>query len=131
MVYTNTFQRFNSLSPHDALKHRFTSLKTYFFPTTKGFRTKISMKLVYQYVVIFFNFQTTSGHLHPPQVENCGSNSRLVVDEEDYGKFRIERANTPSHHQVKIWPSIQLTKCERLIQLTWGYPDRLQTLANQ
>ena len=26
------------------------------FSTTKGFRTKISMKLVHQYVVIFFNF---------------------------------------------------------------------------
>ena len=49
------------------------------------------MKLVYQYVVIFFNFLTTSSHPHPLQVENCGSNSRLVVDEDDYGKFRIER----------------------------------------
>ena len=56
------------------------------FPTARGFRTKIPMKLVYQYVVIFFNFQTTSCHLHPLQVENCGSNSRLVVDEDDYGK---------------------------------------------
>ena len=50
-------------------------------PTTKGFRTKVSMKLVYQYVVIFFYFQTTSNH----------SNSRLVVDEGDNGKLRIER----------------------------------------
>ena len=32
------------------------------FPTTKGFRTKVSMKLVFQYIVIFFNFQTTSSH---------------------------------------------------------------------
>ena len=39
----------------------------------------------------FFNFQTTSNHLHPLQVENCDSNSRLVVDEDDYGKFRLER----------------------------------------
>ena len=49
------------------------------------------MKLVYQYVVIFFNFSTTSNHLHPLQVENCDSNSRLVVDEDDYGKLRLER----------------------------------------
>ena len=49
------------------------------------------MKLVDQYVVIFFNFQTTSKHLHPLQVENCGSKSRLVVDDDDYGKFRIQR----------------------------------------
>ena len=61
------------------------------FPTTDGFRTKISMKLVHQYVVIFFIFKTTSSHLHPLQVENCGSNSRLVVDDDDYGKFRLER----------------------------------------
>ena len=49
------------------------------------------MKLVYQYVVIFFNFQTTSSHLHPRQVENSDSNPRLVVDEDDNGKLRIER----------------------------------------
>ena len=29
MVYTQVFQRFNPLSPHDALKHHFTSLKKY------------------------------------------------------------------------------------------------------
>ena len=45
---------------------------------------KISLKLiyhVYQYMEIFFNFSPTSNHLHPLQVENCDSNSRLVVDE--------------------------------------------------
>ena len=42
-------------------------------------------------MAIFFNFQTTSNHFHPLQVENCDSNSRLVVDEDDNGKFRIER----------------------------------------
>ena len=52
---------------------------------------KISMKLVYQYMTIFFNFQPTSNHLHLLQVENCGSNSRLVVDEDDNGKLRLER----------------------------------------
>ena len=51
----------------------------------------ISMKLVYQYMTIFFNFKTTSNHLHSLQVENCDSNSRLVVDEDDNGKFRPER----------------------------------------
>ena len=52
---------------------------------------KISMKLVYQYMVIFFNFSPTLNHLLPLQVENCDSNSRLVVDEDDNGKFRLER----------------------------------------
>ena len=41
-------------------------------------------------MAIFFNFSPTSNHLHPPQVENCDSNSRLVVDEDDNGKFRLE-----------------------------------------
>ena len=49
------------------------------------------MKLFYEYVVIFFNLSPTSNHLHPLQVKNCDSNSRLVVDEEDDGKFRPER----------------------------------------
>ena len=44
-------------------------------------------------MVIFFHFQTTSNHLHPLQVENCDSNSRLVLDEDDNGKFRLERVN--------------------------------------
>ena len=51
------------------------------------------MKLVYQYMVIFFIFSPTSNHLHPLQVENCGSNSRLAVAEGDNGKFRLERVN--------------------------------------
>ena len=49
------------------------------------------MKLVYEYMAIFFNFSPVSCHLRPLQVENCDSNSRLVVDEEDDGKFRLER----------------------------------------
>ena len=55
------------------------------------------MKLVYQYMAIFFNFQTTSNHLHPLQVENCDSNSRLVVDEDDTGKFRLERVKASTN----------------------------------
>ena len=51
---------------------------------------KISMKLVYRYMVIFFKFSPpTSNHVHPQQVKNCDSNSRLVVD--DNGKFKLER----------------------------------------
>ena len=54
---------------------------------------KISMKLVYQNMAIFLNFSSTSSHLLPLQVENCDSNSRLVVDEDDTGKVRFERVN--------------------------------------
>ena len=48
------------------------------------------MTLAYQYMAVFFNFSPTSSHLHPLQVENCDSNSQLVVDEDDNGKFRLE-----------------------------------------
>ena len=51
----------------------------------------ISMKLVYQHMAVFFNLSPISDHLHPLQVENCDSNSRLVVDDDDNSKFRDER----------------------------------------
>ena len=56
---------------------------------------EISIKRVYRFIVIFLNFYTTSNHLHPLQVGNCDSNSRLVVDEDDNGKFRTERVKQP------------------------------------
>ena len=59
---------------------------------------KIFMKMVYQYLAIFFNFLSTLNHLHPQQVENCDSSSRLVVNEYDNGKFRLERV----HLRLKI-----------------------------
>ena len=46
------------------------------------------MKLFYQFMAIVINL---SSHLHPLQVENCASNSRFVVDEDDNGEFRLER----------------------------------------
>ena len=42
----------------------------------------------------FLKFSSTSSDLHPLQVENCDSNSRLVVDGDDNGKFRLERVRT-------------------------------------
>ena len=58
-----------------------------------NFRTTNSMKLFYIYMSIFFNFSPISSHLYPLQVENCDSNSRLVVDEDDNAKLRPERVN--------------------------------------
>ena len=52
-------------------------------------------------MVIFFYFSPTSNHLHPLQVKNCDSNSRLVVDEDDngkHGKVRLERVRTSLQH---------------------------------
>ena len=42
-------------------------------------------------MAIIFIFSLASSHHYPLQVENYDSNSRLVVDEDDYGKFRPER----------------------------------------
>ena len=65
---------------------------------------KISMKLVYHYMATFINFSPTLRHLHPLQVENCDSNSRLVVDEDDNAKFRLERVKVdPQTVRVKIF----------------------------
>ena len=44
-------------------------------------------------MAIFFTFSPKANHLRPLKVENCDSNSRLVVDEDDNGKFRLERVN--------------------------------------
>ena len=60
------------------------------------------MQLFYQYMAIFFIFSSTSSLLHPLQVENCDSNSRLVVDEDDNGKFRPERVN-PYNAEINLY----------------------------
>ena len=46
----------------------------------------------------------TASHFHPLQVENCDSNSRLVVDEDDNGKFGLERVNsyTTTNHDYLV-----------------------------
>ena len=51
------------------------------------------MKLFYEYMVIFFNLSPTPIHLHPLQAENCDSNSRLVVDEDDNIKSGLKGLN--------------------------------------
>ena len=66
------------------------------------------MKLFYQYMAIFCTFSLTSNHFHPLQVENCDSNSRLVVDEDDNGKFRLERVK---HQYLQVF-DLKLNKYE-------------------
>ena len=73
---------------------------------------KISMKLVCHYMVIFTNFSLTSNHLHPLQVKNCDRNSLLLVDEDDHGKFRLEKVKAVIlAHQITV-AGIQLNKYE-------------------
>ena len=53
-------------------------------------------------MVIFFNFSFTSSHLHPLQVKNYDSNMRLEEDEDDNGKFGLERVKKQSCNKVEI-----------------------------
>ena len=45
------------------------------------------MKLFYEDMVTFFNLSPTSSHLHPLQAENCDSNSRLVVNDDNVNSY--------------------------------------------
>ena len=78
---------------------------------------EISMELAYQYIAISFNFSTTLNHLHPLQVENCDSNSRLVVDEDDMVNSDLKglsRLSQPylrcEHEKVNLKKRIDLNK---------------------
>ena len=96
------------------------------------------MKLFSQYMTIFFNFQTTSSHLHPLQVKNCDSNSRLVVDEDDNGKFWPERVNItfrperlldPYNAEIfmyKPWRSKGFSIFEIIINVLVSFPINLK-----
>ena len=60
-----------------------------------GFKTTIFMEPLNNNSIpsIFCHLSPTSSRLYPLQVENCDSTSRLVGDEDDDGKYRLERAN--------------------------------------
>ena len=59
-------------------------------------------------MAIFHNFSPNSSHHHPLQVKNCDSNSRLVVDEDDNGKFRLERVNNTleTHYKTSTFEAL-------------------------
>ena len=87
---------FNPLSPHDAPNHHFASLKNGLVSYTWGFYNEnfhgtVLIPLII--IISLFHLPPTSSHFYPLQVENCDSNSRLVVDEDDNGKFSLERVN--------------------------------------
>ena len=100
------------------------------------------MKLVYQYMVIFFNFSPSLNHLLPSQIENCDSNSRIVMDEDDNGKIRLERvkfvmifhSNTCDVLVDKLFPGLDILRlCVRFAAPTSHYfspssPDTLNFL---
>ena len=80
---------FNSLSPHDAIKHHFSSLKTDLIFLQLGV---LEWQFPWNWLTNTLQFSLIS---HPLQIifihYECDSNSRLVVNEDDNGKFKIER----------------------------------------
>ena len=60
-------------------------------------------------MTIFFTFSPTSNHIHPLQVDNCDSNSRLLVDGDDnvWSGLKGLRA-------IFLWGCPQARDCE------WG-----------
>ena len=91
------------------------------FLTTKRFGREILMKLLYQFMAIL---SPTSSHLQPLQVENCGSNSRLVADEDDNGKLqRVKKANVA--HLIKN-PNVDLILSREIVN-EWGFRSPLCT----
>ena len=85
---------FNHLSPHDAIKHHFTSLKTgLIFLQQRVLERKFPRNWFTNTWLfsVLFHLHQYHCHLHPLQVDNCDSNSRLVEDEDDNGNCRLER----------------------------------------
>ena len=54
----------------------------------------------------FFYLPPTSSHFHPLQAVNCESNSRLVLDEDDNGKFRLHRVKRRKQYCDEWWLSL-------------------------
>ena len=92
----------NPLSPHDALNF-FMTVNRLNIPTTKSFFNKNFHETGLPIHGNFLYFLTHFKSLHPLQVENCESNSRLVVDEDDYGKFRTERVKIVKLRNYSKW----------------------------
>ena len=99
----------NPLSPHDALKHHFTYLKTDFILLKPKVSERKFNETGLSIHDIFLNFETTSDHIHPLQVDHCDSNSRLVVDEYDNGKLRLERVLSATY-KIKVANSTLLLR---------------------
>ena len=111
------FLSINPLSHHAAIKHNFTSLKRdWIFLQPRVLEWKFSWNC-------FTNAWLFSLFFKPHQIifiHYKSSNSQLVVDEDDYGKFRLERVKPTSMQCLNTvmsldgltlyqrWPSISV-----------------------
>ena len=85
---------FNPLNTDDASQHHFASLKNHLISYT--LELKFPWNCSRNNNTFFHKLSPTfeSSHLRPLQVENCDSNSRIVVDEDYNGKLRLERVTS-------------------------------------
>ena len=93
----------NPLSPHNTLKHYFTSLKTDLISWNLVVLDRKFSWNCFKNDSIFYHLSPTSSHFHPLQVENCDSNSRLVVDENDNGKVGLKGVKGLKHSYTYIY----------------------------
>ena len=70
----------NPLNPDYASKHHLSSLKNDLIPYTPRVLNEHFNGTVLLIKIFFFHFPPTSSHFYSLQVENCDSNSRLVVN---------------------------------------------------
>ena len=56
---------------------------------------------------MFFHLSPTVSHLHSVQAENCDSNSRLVLNQDDHGIFRLKRVNKQHLYDQLPWNAAQ------------------------
>ena len=90
------------LNTHDAFKQHFAFLKNeVIFWNLVVLEQTFSKITVHFFIcnslqIIFIHYKSRIASL---QVENCDSNSRLVVDEDDNGNFRLKRV-LMNHHLV-------------------------------
>ena len=76
-------------------KHHFASVKNDVIPHTKCSWNCFNNNNL-------FLCHPLQSHLNPLQVENCESNSRLVVDEDDNSKIRLERVKHQDLQMVAL-----------------------------
>ena len=113
----------NPLSLHDALKLHFTSLKTVLgFLQQRILERKFPWNWFTNTWQLPLMLKTTSSHPHPLLVENCDSNSRLVVDEDDNDKLRLERVKTKNVKiivliQKRLPPETYIIQCSAVLSI--------------
>ena len=71
-------------------------------------------------MAIFLHFSPTSSHLYSLQVENCASNSRLVVDEEDLVNSGLKGLTVANLHDIETLSCETSPHSDRLILANTG-----------